>query len=259
MAELPIGLGMWLSTPNLALLELAQARGIAAVVLDIEHGTFDLAALDRTILVAKALGLPVYAKALAPERGPVQQPLDFGAAGVIIPHVGGIEHARAVTAFAKFPPVGSRSFAGGRTVGYGAPDDSFFKDQDRRTLCLPMIESAEALADIELILALETVDGLFVGPSDLSLRRGRGRYRRTEDDHADLKRIASAASAAGKPWIMPAWTAIEQRWALDLGARLLVVADEQAILADGLDAALAAAGPRPSPTAQLFCVENDTL
>ena len=241
MTQLRAGLGLWLSTPNLALLELARARGVAAVVLDVEHGTFDLAELDRTILLAGALGLPVYAKVLAPDRGPIQQPLDFGAAGVIIPHVAGIAHAQAVTAFAKFPPSGSRSFAGGRTIGYGAPGDDFFQDQDRATLCLPMIESAEALADVEAILALDTVDGLFVGPSDLSLRRGRGRYQRSDEDYADLERIASAASRAGKPWIMPAWTALEQQWARELEARLLIVADEQAILADGLDAALAVA------------------
>lgn len=235
---LPSGLGLWLSTPNLALLEIARSREVAAVVFDVEHGTFDLASLDRAVLVAKALGLTVLAKVLAPDRAPIQQALDFGADGVIIPHVGDAAHAQAVSAYAKFPPQGSRSFAGGRTVAYGAPSDSFFDDQNRATLCLPMVESAQALADIEVILALDTVDGVFVGPSDLSLRRGRGKYRRTEEDHADLTRIAAAARRVGKPWVMPAWTTLEQHWARELGAALLVVADEQAILADGLDAAL---------------------
>ena len=238
MGKLVAGLGIWFSTPNLALLELARRREVDVVVLDVEHGTFDLASLDRMILAATAMGLPVFAKVLAPERAAIQQPLDFGASGVVIPHVAGTEHARTVSGFAKFPPLGSRSFAGGRTVAYGIPDDAFFTRENGRTLCLPMIESVEAFNDVEEIAALESVDGLFVGPSDLSLRRGRGRYRRSSEDRADLARIASAAAAAGKPWIMPAWTVIEQKWARELGAQLLVVAEEQAILADGLDGAL---------------------
>lgn len=241
MTMLPDGIGLWLSTPNVALLEIASARKVDAVVLDIEHGTFDLAVLDAFLSLAQALKITLLAKTLAPERAAVQQPLDFGASGVIIPHIGSIDHATAVTGYAKFPPKGSRSFAGGRTVNYDAPGDEFFETQDATTFCLPMIKSAEAFADVEEIAALATVDGLFVGPSDLSLRRGRGKYVRTSDDYADLERIAAAAASAGKPWIMPAWTAQECEWAKKLGAHLLVVAEEQAILSDGLDAALAAA------------------
>ena len=175
MTALPSGLGLWLSSPNLMLLEVAATQGVDSVVIDIEHGTFDLAALDTVLLLANALRLPILAKAAAPERAAIQQPLDFGAAGVVIPHIGGIAHAAAVTAFAKFPPAGSRSFAGGRTVRYDVPTDDFFAGEDARTLCLPMIETAAALDDVEAIARLDTVDGLFVGPSDLSLRRGRGR------------------------------------------------------------------------------------
>ena len=126
MTTLPSGLGLWLSSPNLMLLEVAATQGVDSVVIDIEHGTFDLAALDTVLLLANALRLPVLAKAAAPERAAIQQPLDFGAAGVVIPHIGGIAHAAAVTAFAKFPPGGSRSFAGGLTVLYGVPGDKFF-------------------------------------------------------------------------------------------------------------------------------------
>ena len=93
------------------------------------------------------------------------------------------------------------------------------------------------------VARLDTVDGLFVGPSDLSLRRGRGRYRRTEADREDLVRIAAAAAAAGKPWIMPAWTAEEQQWAQGLGAHLQIIVEEQALLADGLRAVLEPLSP----------------
>jgi len=122
---------------------------------------------------------------------------------VVIPHIASAEHAEEVTAFAKFPPLGDRSFAGGRTTGYGGFTDAWVAEQDAHTRCLPMIEDAGALDDITEILALDTVDGVFVGPSDLSLRRKRGAYSREEGDFADLKTVADAAAAAGKPGCYP--------------------------------------------------------
>jgi 4-hydroxy-2-oxoheptanedioate aldolase len=225
---------VWLSGPNAAAAEIAADIGYRAAVLDIEHGSFDLDALDRFIPLLKGLGLEVLAKVLGPGRGPIQQALDFGADAVIIPHILNAEHAERVCAFAKFPPVGDRSFAGGRTVGYGAPDDEWLKGQDTKTRCYPMIEQAGALREIERILALETVDGVFIGPSDLSLRRDRGVYKRTPADFADLKIVADAATAAGKHWLLPAWSVSEKEFALANNAHTLVLTMEHGALAHGL-------------------------
>ncbi|MCO5731585.1 aldolase/citrate lyase family protein [Rhizobium sp. SSA_523] len=224
---------VWLSGPNIAAAEIAASIGYTAVVLDIEHGSFDLDALERFIPVLKGLKLEVLAKVLGPERGPIQQALDFGADAVVIPHILDATHAEKTCAFAKFPPHGERSFAGGRTVAYGSPDDQWFIDQDQKTRCYPMIEHAGALRDIEHILSLATVDGVFIGPSDLSLRRGRGAYKRTDADFADLKAIADAAKAAGKHWLLPAWSLSEKQFALDNNAHTLVLTMEHGALATG--------------------------
>ena len=228
---------IWLSGPNVAAAEIARQVGCGAVVLDIEHGTFDLAALERFIPLAKAIGLEVIAKVLGPERGPIQQALDFGADVVAIPHVENAAHARAVTAFAKFPPLGDRSFAGGRTSSYGGFTDDWVREQDARTRCYPMIEDAGAIEQVEEILALPTVDGIFVGPSDLSLRRNRGAYARTDGDFADLARLAAAARAAGKPWLLPAWSSEEKRFAVEHGADQLAITMEHGALLAGFAAA----------------------
>ena len=87
-------------------------------------------------------------------------------------------------------------------------------------------------------MALATVDGVFMGPTDLSLSRGRGAYRNTDADKADLKRVIDAAKAAGKPWIMPAWSLAEQRDAIARQAGMIVISEEvgalQACLAGAL-------------------------
>ncbi|MEH3141475.1 MAG: aldolase/citrate lyase family protein [Mycobacterium kyogaense] len=228
---------VWLSGPNTAAAEIARQVGYGAAVLDIEHGTFDLAALEHFIPLCKAIGLEVIAKVLGPERGPIQQALDFGADVVAIPHVENAAHARAVTAFAKFPPLGDRSFAGGRTSAYGGFTDDWVRDQDSRTRCYPMIEDAGAIEQISDILALDTVDGVFIGPSDLSLRRGRGAYTRDDGDFDDLARVAAAAKAAGKPWLLPAWSSAEKRFAVENGADQLVLTMEHGALLAGFSAA----------------------
>ncbi|MDN6859418.1 aldolase/citrate lyase family protein [Pseudomonas sp. CAN2814] len=237
MAEALQKLAFWLSTPHQAMLEIAQEIGYRHVVLDIEHGLFDLEALDRTVALARALGLTVHGKVLGPQTIPIQQALDIGCHSVIIPHIGELEHAREVTRAAKYPPLGIRSFSGTRPAGYGGAGQAYFDGENAKTRCYPMIESAAALLDIEAILALPTVDGVFVGPSDLSLDRGRGAYSFSDADRADLQRIATACAQAGKPWIMPAWTDAERIYAQELGAELLIVIDEYGSLKWGLSEA----------------------
>jgi len=172
----------WMTTPHFQHAEIARDCGFEHLVLDIEHGTFDLGALDRFIGFAKALGMGVHAKVLGPTVEAIQQALDFGADSVIIPHILDAAHAEAVCAAAKYPPLGRRSFAGGRCMGYTRQSDDFFPAENVRVRCWPMCETAESLADIENILKLPTVDGIFMGPSDLSLSRGRPNYHFTDDD-----------------------------------------------------------------------------
>ena len=231
-------LAVWLTTPNHIMVEIAKDLGYSKFLLDIEHGLFDLEPTDRLVAFIKALGCEVYAKVLGPSPVPIQQALDMGCDGVIIPHILGIEHAREVTAAAKYPPIGVRSFAGTRTAKYGGAPQSYFDGENIRTKCFPMIESKEALADVEKILALPTVDGVFPGTSDLSLSSGRGAYKNTDADKRDLKRIAAAAKAAGKPWIMPAWTRPERAFAQELGCDWMVVVDETGSLYTGLAQAI---------------------
>lgn len=227
---------VWLSDPSFAAAEIARGIGYGAVVLDIEHGAFDLADLERFIPFAKAVGMEVLAKVLGPERGPIQQALDFGADAVVIPHVENFAHAEEVTAFAKFPPRGDRSFAGGRTTGYGGMSDEWVAEQDAATRCLPMVEDAGALAELPAILDLDTVDGVFVGPSDLSLRRERGAYTRDDGDFADLAKVADCCAAAGKPWVLPAWSTAEKEFAVRRGADQIALIMQHGALAAGFSA-----------------------
>ena len=229
---------IWLTEPSAAAVEMGSLAGYDTVVLDIEHGLFDLGALDWIIPLIRAKGMRVIAKVLGPERGPIQQALDFGADAVAIPHITSADHAAQICGFAKFPPLGDRSFAGGRTSAYRGFTDDWVSAQDRNTKCYPMIEDASAFDDIEEILALPVVDGIFIGPSDLSLRRDRGAYGVTAEDLSDIRHLARAANAAGKPWLLPAWSAAEQRLAVEEGAHTIVAAMQYGAMLAGFTATM---------------------
>ncbi|MBL0390055.1 hypothetical protein JJ685_02755 [Ramlibacter monticola] len=212
-------MGFWLTTPQWQLAECLALAGFRRVILDVEHGPFGHETLHSFIPFLKGLGLEVFVKVLAPERSPVQTVLDFGADAVMIPHLQDAEHARRVCSFAKFPPLGDRSLAGGRTMRYGLVPDDWFAATDRRIRCYAMIETAGALAQADEIAALPTVDGLFPGPTDLSLRRGRGMYKRTPADWDDIASIAQACKRHGKSLVLPAWSPEERRRGItELGA-----------------------------------------
>lgn len=235
-------LAFWMSTPAVMHYEIAADVGFKAVVLDVEHGIFGLDDLDRIIPLCHGLGIKVFAKVLGPAVEPIQQALDFGADGVIIPHIGTLAEAERVCAAAKYPPLGLRSSAGWRPTGFKRQGDDYFAGENKRTRCWPMIETQEALADVEAIAKLPTVDGLFAGPTDLSMTCGRGAYTFTDADRTDIARIAAAAKAAGKSWVFPAWTPAERAFAraLPLPPALTVVAAQNAVIRTGLDASLAA-------------------
>lgn len=226
---------LWMSEPQFAYVEIAHTCGIRRLVIDIEHGLFPLGELDKFLAFTKAKGMHVLAKVAGPQPEAIQQALDCGSDGVIIPHIMDVHQAAEVCATAKFPPRGKRSYFGGRPVGYRRPDDSFYAAEDCRTRCYPLIETPESLADVEAIAALDVVDGLFPGPSDLCLSSGRGTYRFDAIDQAAIVRCAQAAKQNGKDWIMPAWTPAERALALAHGASELVVSTQFALIRNGIE------------------------
>jgi 4-hydroxy-2-oxoheptanedioate aldolase len=231
--------GAWLSDENAAMAEIIAKLGYDFVVLDVEHGSFDLGTLNRFVPFLKNLGLEVLAKVLVPERGAVQQVLDFGADGVIIPHITGEDQARTITGYAKFPPLGTRSLAGGRTMGYSPYDDTWVQKQNKEIRVFPMVEDPGALEDVQEIAELDSVDGVFIGPGDLSLMRGRGAYAKTQEDFDDFEQVVEACRQTQKSWILPAWSPEEKKFAYEQGAEYVILIMQhdavQAGFQEGLD------------------------
>jgi 4-hydroxy-2-oxoheptanedioate aldolase len=167
----------------------------------------------------------------------VSRVLDFGAEGVIAPMINTAEDARAFAAAAKFPPIGERSWGPHRaTMLAGIANQKNYLDSGNdNVVTLAMIETRTALANMDAIIATPGIDGLFLGPSDLSIALSDGRTLDPESEavEAELDRIVAAAQKAGK--IAGAYCASAER-ALAVarrGMRFCAISSDMAFLRAG--------------------------
>jgi 2-dehydro-3-deoxyglucarate aldolase/4-hydroxy-2-oxoheptanedioate aldolase len=242
----PPRIAFWLERANLAACEIAADLGYELVVIDMEHGALGSESLDSAVAHCRAIELACYVRVAAPTRVLIQQALDFGADGVVLPQIVGGAHAAEAAAFAKYPPLGSRGVGYGRTMRYGGVDAAFFETENRRTICHPMIETPGALRDVNAIAALPTVDGLFIGPSDLSMTRGRGPFYFIDADKEDFRVVSAATRREGKALGLPAASRPVYEFAQAENAAYVTVADDLSALQAGLAGALEAIKPRSS-------------
>jgi 2-keto-3-deoxy-L-rhamnonate aldolase RhmA len=229
-------IGFWLESDNQKACEIARLSGFGLVLFDMEHGTLDLRALDRLLPFCQSIGLLAYVRIAEATRPNVQQALDLGADAIVLPQLRDVAHAREATEYAKFPPRGTRGVGYSRTQCYEGANNAFFGSENEQRHCYAMIETAEAFADVSAIAALPCVDGLFVGPADLSLARGRGAFGASDGDVADMRHIADAALSEGKRWALPAADPRLREAALPLSPTFVTLGDDLTALSIGLRA-----------------------
>src|SRR2546430_3122282 len=219
--------GAWSSIPSPLSVRLLAAAGVDYVVIDLQHGgatEHDLPGLTAAIRLASATPIGRVRHARPADIG---RALDRGGEGVIVPNVTSAAQAREAAGACRYPPVGYRS--GGGAMAGGEP------------FCIIMVESAEALADLYATLAEEGVDGIYVGPRDLSYSLG------CELDPDDpvlgpaLERIRSACAEAGKPVGIHASDGATARRYRGEGCSLITVVSDALAVSRGAAAEVAAA------------------
>ena len=184
--------------------DLARLPGIDAVVLDLQHGMIDLLAASRAIALVAAAGKPALPRIPVGEFGTASRLLDAGAAGVIAPMINTVADAERLAAFTKYPPLGQRSWGPMPAIALtGLAPNAYFGGANAFVRSFAMIETREALDRIDAILAVDGIDAIFIGPSDLSIGLSGGaaldpdaREVNEAIDHA-LTRARAASKKAG--------------------------------------------------------------
>lgn len=192
----------WCGLPAPMVAEVVAREGFPAVTLDSQHGMWDLAALAIGIAAVRQAGSAPIVRVPLNDFAMVSRVLDFGAEGIIAPMINTATDARAFAAAAKFPPIGERSWGPHRaTMLAGIADQKdYLANGNDNIVTLAMIETRVALANIDAIASTPGIDGLFLGPSDLSIALSDGRTLDPESQivEPELDRIVAAAQKAGK-------------------------------------------------------------
>lgn len=237
-------LSAWCGLPEPGVAGLLAREGFDAVTLDMQHGTIDLAACARAIPLVAAAGKPAIARIPVGEFATASRLLDAGASGIIAPMINTVEDARRLASFAKYPPVGERSWGPHPAMALtGLGPDPYFAGANGFTAALAMVETREALAIVDDILAVEGVDGIFVGPSDLSIALSRGASLDAESPAVEeaLDHALARTREAGKRIGVYAATGERAGALARRGFDLVAVASDGSLLRLGAAAALKAA------------------
>jgi 4-hydroxy-2-oxoheptanedioate aldolase len=223
-------LGTFSVIASTEVVELAGLAGFDVVILDMEHGAYEIAGLGPHILAARARDIAPIVRVRWNEPALIGAALDAGAAGVLVPHVQSAADAAAVVAAARFPPLGGRgAHPWVRAADYAAAPD-WHARANTDVAVIAMVEGREGVAAVDEILATPGLDAVFLGPVDLAASLGLAGQLDHPDVIAAVRSVVERAAAVDvaaacfSPSVEGA-----RRW-LDAGARLVTVGVDTQIL-----------------------------
>lgn len=187
----------WLSIPAPFAAEVMAHQGWDSLTIDLQHGLIDYQAAVTMLQAISTTPVTPMVRVPWLEPGILMKALDAGAYGVICPMVNTADDAELLVRSCRYPPRGGRSFGPIRASIYGGAD--YARHADRTVLVFAMVETIEAMDNLDAILAVDGLDGIYVGPSDLSNSLG---CPPVLDPDAEapvraIERAARAAKAAG--------------------------------------------------------------
>ncbi|WP_342362329.1 HpcH/HpaI aldolase family protein [Terrarubrum flagellatum] len=223
-------LGSFIKTPTGHATEILGGVGFDFVVIDEEHAPFDRVTIDQTLLAARAAGTAGIVRVAEPTPAKLLAVLDDGAIGVLVPHVSTPEKAREMVAACRYRG-GKRGFSNSPRAGdYGGAGVWAHVDaQDATVTVIAMIEDPEALDHLDEILAVDGLDGIFVGRGDLTVALGAPGMD-SPQTLAATEKIAAAARKAKKPICMMVGGAADAAKFTEIGASAFIVSSDQGLM-----------------------------
>lgn len=233
--------GTFLNMGSPTATEICGRAGFDWLLIDMEHGTGTDADLLAMLYAARATDTPVIVRPEIASRSRVGRALDLGADGVMVPQIAGADEAGEVAGWLRFQPTGTRGVAlFTRGLSYGDGGHSRPAARNQQIVGMAQVETEQAVAEADAMAALEGVDVLFVGPTDLTHALGvpgqidDPRYR------AAITSVAGAARAHGKATGVLLWKAEDARAYAELGFTVFAISSDGALLDRSIRTALAA-------------------
>lgn len=230
----------WLAVPDSFSAEVMAHQGWDTLTIDLQHGVIDYARMVTMLQAISTTATVPIVRVPWLEPGIVMKALDAGAYGLICPMVNTVDDAARLVAYTHYAPQGSRSFGPVRASLYGGAD---YPTQANRTVVVfAMIETAQALDNLDGILSVEGLDAVYVGPSDLSLALGcKPQFDDVEPKVAEaIRHIVERATAHGVRAGVHNGRPDVARGRIAQGYRFVTVSSDARILATGSQELLAA-------------------
>jgi 4-hydroxy-2-oxoheptanedioate aldolase len=166
----------WIELAEPMIVTLMARAGFDAVLLDAQHGGHDVASVKAGLTEAARAGVPALVRIEVGAYAFAARALDLGAAGVLAPMIDTAEDAHRFVAEVKYPPLGKRSWGPTRAMQIHGPADgpAFLAGANARFAALAMIETRAGLTNLDAILATPGLDGVLIGPGDLSIALSNG-------------------------------------------------------------------------------------
>ena len=188
----------WISNPSSYSAEILGHQGFDSVTVDLQHGMIGFDAAVPMLQAISATPAVPLVRVSKNDYALVMQLLDAGAYGVICPMISTRDDAERFVSYCRYPPMGQRSFGPARGLLYGGAD--YFAHANDTVIALAMLETRDAVRNADAILAVEGLDGIFIGPNDLCLAYGKAPAPETDDRQVSsvIAELASAARDGGK-------------------------------------------------------------
>ena len=227
--EVCLGAQIALSDPVVA--ELFGRAGFDWLIIDTEHSAQNLLTVRGLLQAAVATEAVALARPLKLDPDEIRRFLDLGSPGVLCPFVNTGEEAKLLVNACRYPPAGIRGWGPRRAAGYGFDTAEYAKRANESMICIPIIESKEALGNIEQIVSVEGIDGITVGPMDLSISLGC--FQNFDDPIyvTAIERVRKACKKYGKAMGTGTYSGEHARACVMAGDSLLLVGGDDLFLA----------------------------
>lgn len=236
-----LSVGSWIQIGfDSTVAEILSEVGFDWLAIDCEHTSSDIAEVAALVNSVSGKACEPFVRVKANDTLSIRRALDAGATGVIVPLVNSANEAAQAVAAAKFPPAGIRGFAFTKANAYGEQFDEYTRTANEEILVIVMIETREAVEHIDSILQVEGVDGVFIGPYDMSGSYGIPGQVDSPIVREACKTVVTACTSAGKVAglhiVTPTETAVMS--ALSDGFTLLALGMDMVFLQQSSKAAL---------------------
>lgn len=193
-----LALGAQLALHDPTVVEIFGRAGFDWLVIDTEHSAHNLVTIKAMLQAAVHTDTVLLVRVLRLDQKEIQRYLDLGSPGVLCPFVETGDDAKALVDACRYPPDGVRGFGPKRAGGHGFDTTEYFEHANQSVICIPIIESRRGVENIEDIVKVDGIDGISMGPADLSIDLGVfGQYNSASYVEA-VERVRGACKRYGK-------------------------------------------------------------